>query len=123
MKSKIAAVFFLSVLGFGFTREAHADAALAIDSNQGSRFGYGYDYPTMRQAERKALEECGSGCSIVLRFRTGCGAYAADQTPGSTVHGKGTARDSRSAQNRALEQCRSRGGSQCAVLVWACHGE
>ena len=123
MKSKIAAVVLLSALGFGVTRQAHANAALAIDSNQGTRYGYGYDYPTMRKAEQKALKECGRGCSIVLRFRTGCGAYAADQTPGGTVNGTGTAGDSESAQDRALDQCRDRGGVECSVRVWACNSE
>lgn len=123
MKSKIAAIVLLSALGLGFTLQARANAALAINSNHGSRYGYGYDYPTMRKAEQKALKECGRGCSIVMRFRTGCGAYAADQTPGSSVHGTGAAGDSESAQDRALEQCRDRGGALCVVLVWACNSE
>jgi uncharacterized protein DUF4189 len=100
---------------------ASANGALAIDSNQGPRYGFSYDYPTMSGAERRALNECGSGCRVVLRFSTGCGAYAADQARGSTVYGWGTARTGPGAQNRAMSECRAHGGSSCVVRAWACN--
>jgi uncharacterized protein DUF4189 len=100
---------------------ASANGALAIDSNQGPRYGFSHDYPTMRGAERRALNECGSNCRVVLRFSTGCGAYAADQARGSTVYGWGTARTGPGAQNRAMSECRAHGGSRCMVRAWACN--
>ena len=100
---------------------ASANGALAIDSNQGPRYGFSHDYPTMSGAERRALNECGRGCRVVLRFSTGCGAYAADQARGSTVYGWGTARSGQGAQNRAMSECRAHGGSSCVVRAWACN--
>jgi hypothetical protein len=101
--------------------DAAGNGALAIDSNQGPRYGFSYDYSTMRGAERRALNECGRGCRVVLRFSTGCGAYAADQASGSTVYGWGTARTGPAAQNRAMSECRAHGGSRCIVRAWACN--
>jgi len=109
-------------LAMGASGTALANGALAIDSNQGSRYGYSYDYPTMREAERRALRECGPGCRVVLRFPTGCGAYAADQEPGSTAYGWGTASSSGAAQSRALSECRAR-GRNCIIRVWGCNSD
>jgi hypothetical protein len=109
------------VLTFAAAGVASANGALALDSNRGARYGFSYDYPTMRDAEYRALNECGPGCSIVLRFRTGCGAYAADQAQGSTVHGWGTAGSGPAAQNRAMSECRAHGGKRCVIRAWACN--
>ncbi len=100
---------------------AHAAGALAIDRNQGQQYGWAHDYPTLAQAERRALNECGSNCTIVLRFVEGCGAYAADQARGSTAYGWATGPSAGSVQNRALQECRSRGGSMCLVRSWGCN--
>ncbi len=99
---------------------ALANGALAIDGNQGQAYGFSYDYPDMRGAEQRALRECGPGCRVVLRFSTGCGAYAADQARGSTAYGWGTAASSQAAQNRAMSECSAR-GQRCMVRVWGCN--
>lgn len=115
----VAVVAFAAA--FLVTGNASANGALAIDSNQGPRYGFSYDYPTMSGAEQRALNECGPGCRIALRFRTGCGAYAADQSRGSTVYGWGTAGSGTAAQNRAMSECRAHGGTRCIVRAWACN--
>jgi hypothetical protein len=100
---------------------ALAAGALAIDSNQGNQYGWAVDFPNMGQAEQRALRECGSGCRIVMRVNAGCGAYATDQQRGSTIYGWGTDSSGGAAQNRALAECRNRGGSACIVRVWGCN--
>ena len=94
--------------------------ALAIDSNQGSSWGWAINYPTAQQAEQRALAECGNNCHVVMRFSDQCGAFAADQEPGSTIYGWAKDNSSVAAQNRALSECRRRGGKSCRVRVWGC---
>ena len=111
--------FLLAILFFG--QSAFAAGALAIDSNQGSRYGFAYDHASLSEAQQRAMNECGSRCRVVLRFENGCGAYAADQSTGSTVHGWGTASSGAAAQGKARSECRSRGGSSCTVRSWGCN--
>lgn len=95
--------------------------SLAIDSNQGSSYGYSYNYPTAEKADARALQECGSNCYIVKNFNGGCAAYAADQAPGGAAWGWGTAPSKEQAQELALNYCRQYGGTQCIVRVWSCN--
>ncbi len=118
MKPMIFAVLFST-----FANQALASGALAIDSNQGQQYGFAYNYATIDEASQRALSECGDGCSVVQTFEQGCAAYAADQTPGSSVYGWGTAEDGGSAQNTALQYCQSYGGTQCIVHSWGCDGD
>jgi hypothetical protein len=95
--------------------------SLAIDSNQGSSYGYSYNYATAEEADARALKECGSNCYIVKNFNGGCGAYAADQASGGTAWGWGTASSKEKAQELALKYCRDYGGTDCLVRVWSCN--
>lgn len=110
--------------------ESLAAGALAIDSNQGSRFGYSFGFDIQQLADRRAIQECGGGrCHVVLQFSHACAAYAADQTAGSTAYGwaiqapgrVGSSGES-TAKKRALSECRKRGGrnASCIVRVWGC---
>lgn len=117
VKLGLAAALALAVQG-----AALANGALAIDGNQGDQYGFSYNHPTMGAAEQRALSECGSGCQVVLRFSSGCAAYAADQSRGSSVYGWYQAGSGGSAQSGALNECRSRGGRACQVRVWGCNG-
>jgi Domain of unknown function (DUF4189) len=94
--------------------------ALAINTNQGSQWGTASNYSTQWAADQRALTECGSGCHIVQRIQNQCAAYAADQRSGSTVAGWATENNQIAAQNRAVWECRNRGGGACQVRVWAC---
>ena len=94
--------------------------ALAIDSNQGPSWGWAINYSTVQQAEQRALAKCGNNCHVVMRFSDQCGAFAADQEPGSTIYGWGKDNSSVAAQNRALSECRRRGGTSCRVRAWGC---
>ena len=115
--NKLALALVLTVA----SSQVMAVGALAIDSNQGSRYGYSYDYTTTIDARNRALSECGADCTIVVDFDTGCAAYAADQTAGSTVYGWGKAGSENGAKNRALSECAAHGGSNCIVRVWGCN--
>lgn len=98
--------------------------ALAIDERQGERYGWAVDYETAGAAEARALSECGGGCRVVLTFAR-CAAYAADQDAGSTAVGWAesfASSASASAQQAALSECSSRGGTSCIVRVWGCNG-
>jgi hypothetical protein len=118
-KLGIAAVLILAFQG-----PALANGALAIDSNQGDQYGFSYNHPSMGAAEQRAVSECGRGCSVVLRFSSGCAAYAADQARGSTAYGWATAGSGGAAQNAALNECRQRGAGRanCTVRAWGCNG-
>ncbi len=98
----------------------HAHGALAIDENKGGRYGWAVNYPTSQAAGTHALRQCGRGCSVVLTFSRGCGAYAADQSRGSSYYGWAQARDGSSARHRASRECQRRGGRQCTIRVWGC---
>ena len=104
-----------------FASPAMAAGALAIDSNQGKQYGWAQGHKSISQAEQRALGECGSGCQIVLRFESGCAAYAADQSRQSTAYGWATAGTSAAAQDRALSECRARRGTSCIVRAWGCN--
>ena len=97
--------------------------ALAIDERRGDQYGWAVDFETAAAAQGMALQECGSGCSVVLTFRR-CAAYAADQDANSTAVGWAESYDSATgARQAALAECRSRGsGTVCIVRVWGCNG-
>lgn len=113
----VVAVIFL----FLSTTHAFAYGSLAIDRNQGTQYGFSYDYSSISDAQNRALSECGRGCYIVNTFSSGCAAYAADQAYGSTVYGWGTASSSSQAKSSALYYCRQYGGTQCIVRTWGCN--
>lgn len=102
---------------------ALADAALFIDSEKGERWGWAIDYPSIAQAMQRAKRECGKECYPVMTFRSGCGAWAADQAEGSTALGWARAETRVEAEETALSWCRKHGGisNQCLVRVWGCN--
>ncbi len=114
-------VVTLTIGIFAIANNAFAWGALAIDSNQGSAYGLSYDQPNARAADAWALKECGQGCRVVKNFINGCGAYAADQAPGGTAYGWGTASTEGEAKSIALDNCRRYGGTECIVRVWSCN--
>lgn len=97
-----------------------AAGALAIDSLQGEKYGFSFNHPGTDQAEQRAIRECGADCAVVLRFSRECGAYAADQAKGSNAYGWATAATGAAVQQRALAECRAKGGSSCKVRSWGC---
>ena len=118
-----------SIVGFVFftllPASIHAAGALAIDENQGQKWGWAIDYPTVAEAIARAKKECGEKCYVPLVFSSGCAAYAADQTKGSTAWGWGRSDKGETARSRALSECSKRGGAgaNCIVRSWGCHSK
>ena len=110
-------VAILSVL----SHQVMAWAAIAVDGYHGVRGGWSYDYPDAYGAQQRALNECGSGCMLLGWIETGCIAFSVDRDPSSSVIGMATSYNRDQAQNMALQICRSNGGSDCIVRVWACN--
>lgn len=117
-----AFAMLVAAVSFGEVNTAKAEGALAIDHAKGRAWGASWNYRTRAQAARKAIHECGGPgrCRVVLYYRNGCAAWAADQSRGSTVYGWGVNRSKTAAQRRALYECRVRGGRRCLIRVWAC---
>jgi hypothetical protein len=91
--------------------------AIAYDMNTG-RYGFSYNYDADWQARNRALTECGwGGCKVYASFRNACGALATDNN--QRIYGWGTSYSKSEAMNRALYECRIRGGN-CSIKVWSC---
>jgi len=121
-KSKLSrSLLSLAVVAtFAAPLPAFAFGALAIRSNHGGQFGWARGYATKDEADEAALQECGANCTVVLQFWDGCGAYAADQDSNSTVFGWAVGHTRSEAENQAITECTSQGGSSCVVKVWSC---
>lgn len=119
MKSIFTAILIVGIIAGN--NHAFAYASLAIDTNQGNRLGYSFDYDNAYDADQRALVECGQNCRVVKNFSTGCGAYAADQSDQGTAYGWGIATTHRQAKDIALGYCKDEGGIECIIRVWACN--
>lgn len=103
--------------------QALAAGSLAIDSNQGDQYGFAYDYASTSESDERALSECGGGCQVVQQFESGCAAYAADQSSGSTVYGWYVGSSGSEVQSGALSECAAQGGTSCQLRVWGCNSQ
>ena len=107
----------ISILG----NQAMAAGAIAIDSQR--RLYGSYGFQTASEADQRAMNDCGYTCRIVLRFESGCAAYADDQSIGSTVFGWAKESSEHSAKINAMTQCQRHGGAMCKVRIWVCDPE
>jgi hypothetical protein len=119
IKTAAARLAFALLLAVGGT-QAMAAGSLAIDTLQGEKYGFSFNHPSIDQADARAMRECGADCSVVMRFRAECAAYAADQARGSNAYGWATGATSSAVQQRANSECRAKGGSSCKVRAWGC---
>ena len=123
MKKTLLALLASAALATAFGGAPQASAAtrygaLAYDMNNG-RYGYSYNYDADWKARNRALTECGwGGCKSYVSFRNGCGALATDNE--RRIHGWGTSSDRATAIQRAIYECRIRGGN-CTLKVWSCN--
>lgn len=88
-------------------------------SNKDSGSGWAQGKGDKPAAEREALNACaqrGRNCSILTSFNKQCGAVAADRE----FFGWGTHDDQRTAQQRALDECKKDGGARCALRISFC---
>jgi hypothetical protein len=121
MKKILLALFASASLATAFAGAAEAATrygALAYDMNTG-RYGYSYNYDADWKARNRALTECGwNGCKAYISFRNGCGALATDDQ--QRIYGWGTSSDRATAIQRAIYECKIRGGN-CSLRVWSCN--
>lgn len=85
-------------------------------------FGYAYDLPDAKAANRRALANCakhGDDCEIVTSFSNSCAAVAAGNNSRFAV---GQGGDERSARAMAADACRKAGGTRCEIQAWSCTG-
>lgn len=120
---------FAVVVGLvgGFaTAQAQSEASYSSGARtSGWAFGYGVGYSSRHNADVTALNVChaqGKGqCHIVHRFRgAGCIALAKGSNgAGGMGLVNGYSNNRSAAQNRALNECNSRGGS-CYITSTGC---
>jgi serine/threonine-protein kinase len=117
--SKISAVLSVGVVLalFAGSTGAWADnyGAIAFEQDSG-RAGYAYDYASRAEAEQRAVEECGSGCAVVVWFMNACGALATGDDNG---YGSAWAGSRPEAERLALSECGEH-AENCSVVQWAC---
>lgn len=77
-------------------------------------------YLNQGEADAKALELCGSGCEIALRFEGEGQCGAAASSPNGTI-GVGSGKPQAAADTAALENCRQEGGTDCVVKLQGCN--
>jgi hypothetical protein len=100
---------------------AEAAGAIAVDSTQGSRYGWWAGSTSKDHAAAQALNSCGSGCTIAAQWDTGCAAFAADQAINQGhIFAGAYGENAAAAQSSAYRACTNRGGLNCQVRVWAC---
>lgn len=118
--ARLGVVGFAGTLLLGATAPAFAGfGAIAYDTESGRR-GWSFNFDNPRGAERKAMQECGPGCEIILRFgNRQCGALASTENN----HGWGAAwrRSSREARDAAYENCQERNRSRCIIRMTECN--
>jgi hypothetical protein len=91
--------------------------ALAYNMATG-HYGYSYGYNADWQARNAALGFCGwGGCKVYVSFKNTCGALATDNA--KNIYGWGTNDNKSLAMQRALYECKIRGGN-CSIRVWSC---
>lgn len=98
---------------------ARAAGALAIGGC--GAFGEAFDFHTVDEARKSALEKCKSDtCRVVAVTRHGCAAFAVDFTNACGAHGFGKAPKLGRAQNAALRSCYHDGGKECVIRTFFC---
>ena len=100
--------------------------ALAIDRSNGFYYGWSFDYPTLAEAEKKAIEECnskGGNGSVVLSYSgTGCAAYRTVDGNVGTAFGWGLANTQGEADANATKECLKRSnGIAPTNFVYSCN--
>lgn len=101
--------------------------ALAIDKSNGFYYGWSFDYSTLAEAEKKAIEECnkrgGKGTIVLSWSGEGCGVYrTVAGNSVNTAFGWGVAKTKEEADVIATRECLKRSnGKDASNYVWACN--
>jgi uncharacterized protein (TIGR02145 family) len=123
----ISALLATSLTSYAQTKQPTSKyGALAIDRSNGFYYGWSFDYPTLAEAEKKAIEECntkGGNCTVVLSYSgTGCAAYRTVESKTGTAFGWGLAKTKEEADVIATKECMKRSnGISPENFVWSCN--
>src|ERR1700690_235320 len=132
----LALVFGCAV---SWTQPSVAEGALAIALPDdvvkvGFAYGSAYNYPTMEEAQQKALENCKKTksdvrkklCTVINSFKDQCFAVSMDPADGTPGVGWSVTDDLRSAESAALAKCEATAGpgrrAACKVHSSGCDG-
>ena len=118
IRACIGATAVAGLLSVGMASPPKAAGALAVGAC--AAYGYGYDFPTVKQAEQAALENCGGSCKQVVTTKKGCVALAVDGRKPCGPRGFANASRLGAAQNTALRYCFKYGGRDCMIRAWIC---
>lgn len=111
----------LSVTGCNLLKKfakSQKHAAIAYHEDTGG-WGYSFDQLTEDLAKKKATEKC-PACTVRLTWNQGCGALA-QSTTNNKLMSAATGFNRPAAESAAREDCQSKGGGTCKVVVWACN--
>ena len=95
--------------------ESRADGAVAHGEDNSVGLSYGYN--NQRDADRRALNECGGGCRVVRRFENTCASIATGRRGG---YGYAFGDRLGLARQRALDECEAQGARGCTTVVSGC---
>jgi hypothetical protein len=135
----VVAAFAAACAGLSWSGRVSAEAALAIGqpadtARDGIAFGYAAKYPSLSEAQSRALKHClefrdappstRSLCRIVSSFSGQCLAIALDTKPGVRGEGWAIERTSQTAERFALDRCRATAYPDrrqfCTITVSVC---
>jgi serine/threonine-protein kinase len=92
-------------------------AAIAYSKETGA-YGYGNKYRSRDDAEERALQECGPGCTVVMWVRNQCAGLAVGRGKG---YGTYRGENERIVGDAAINQCEGY-TSDCELKVTVCSG-
>jgi hypothetical protein len=107
----------LLVVAAALPSAAEAQQFGALATGPDGAYGWVNNADSPREADRRALRECGRRCEIRVQFHNTCAAYA---TGINGASGWQRDDDVEYARRRAVGYCRENGGRDCRVRVWAC---
>jgi len=125
----VASTAFVMMSGVAIAQQANNSvefAALAIENQKKTAYGWSFDHPSQDAAEAEALSQCKRGagsrnCEIVLAWSGPmCGSYFTHKK--GLVNGWGVARTKAEAEGIAMNEFYARGPFEFADLtVYACN--
>jgi hypothetical protein len=116
MAVRLVAIAGLILIWGSVTTPLSARQYGALATGPDGAYGWINDADSPREADYRALRDCGRGCSLQVEFHDTCAAYA---TGSDGAYGWERYPDPEVARGRAVEHCREHGGN-CRVRVWAC---
>jgi hypothetical protein len=109
----------VALAGCGGGEEVDYYGAIAVNPTTRAA-GISYNYQSQADANAGASSQCGLGCSVVATYGNGmCGALARGSN-GAVGYAVNSSKSQ--AESTALSQCRSAGGTLCAIGLSECNG-